>query len=136
MTSAAIRKLENPDGLGSENFANQLRDLSSYDNDHIVSLLAYGSAPGVLCLVYELMTKGSLEEKLFSSKIVPLTWPQRCVIAKGVASGLHYLHIDRNTPHGNLKSSNILLDKNFQPKIGDLALPRICGEKNGEMVWI
>ena len=54
-----------------------------------------------------------------------LDWPTRLKIIKGVARGLLYLHNELpnlNLPHGHLKSSNVLLDKNFTPFLSDYAL--------------
>lgn len=59
-------------------------------------------------------------------KSQPLSWIQRHEIAKGTACGLQYLHTIGEKPliHGDIKSANILLDKNFEPRIGDFGLAR------------
>lgn len=53
-----------------------------------------------------------------------LSWEARLRIARGVARGLAYLH-DKKTLHGSLKPSNILLDADMEPKIGDFGLDRV-----------
>lgn len=55
----------------------------------------------------------------------PIDWPTRMNIAKGVTRGLCYLHNDMNMIHGNLTSSNILLDENNNAKIADYGLSRL-----------
>lgn len=55
----------------------------------------------------------------------PIDWPMRMNIAIGVARGLHHLHTDVNMVHGNLTSSNILLDAEGSPKIADYGLSRL-----------
>ncbi|XP_023242027.1 serine/threonine-protein kinase pelle-like, partial [Centruroides sculpturatus] len=79
------------------------------------------------CLVYQYMDNGSLEDRLrCKNGTAPLTWFQRSFIAIGTAKGLNYLHTADKVPliHGDIKSANILLDTNFNPKIGDFGLTR------------
>lgn len=60
-------------------------------------------------------------------KTIKLNWERRAAICKGTASGLAYLHEDLEPPivHRDIKASNILLDKNFTPKIGDFGLAKL-----------
>lgn len=56
----------------------------------------------------------------------PLTWSQRLKIAVDVARGLNYLHFDREVPHGNLKSTNILLEgPELNARVADYSLHRL-----------
>lgn len=73
------------------------------------------------------MKNGSLEDRLsLKQQSQPLSWIQRHEIAKGIACGLQYLHTVGEKPliHGDIKSANILLDKNLEPRIGDFGLAR------------
>ena len=73
------------------------------------------------------MINGSLEDRLhLKNGSKPLNWLQRQEIAKGTARGLQYLHTIHEKPliHGDIKSANILLNKNFEPRIGDFGLAR------------
>ena len=63
------------------------------------------------------MENGSLDDKL-RDPWEPLSWANRAKIAVGSARGLRHLH-GNNIVHGDIKSSNILIDKYFEPKIGD-----------------
>ncbi|PIO55195.1 hypothetical protein TELCIR_23419, partial [Teladorsagia circumcincta] len=56
----------------------------------------------------------------------PLSWTQKREIAEGTACGLHFLHSIGSVPiiHGDVKSANILLDRHFEPKLGDFGLSR------------
>lgn len=60
-------------------------------------------------------------------KTIKLNWEKRSAICKGIASGLAYLHEELEPPivHRDIKASNILLDKNFTPKIGDFGLAKL-----------
>lgn len=55
-----------------------------------------------------------------------MSWLQKKEIAEGSARGLHFLHCIASTPiiHGDVKSANILLDRHFEPKLGDFGLSR------------
>lgn len=106
----------------------EIKILNSSPHDNILQLFAYSLGGETPCLVYQLMEKGSLQDRLKNkNKDPPLDWKTRRAIAAGVACGLQYLHTAReNKPviHGDIKSGNILLDKHFQPKIGDFGLAR------------
>lgn len=77
------------------------------------------------CLVYQLMTGGSLETKLLRAAAT-LGWKERMDIAIGTARGLQFLHTFSVKPliHGDIKPANILLDSCLMPKIGDFGLTR------------
>lgn len=150
----AIKKLERQlvldDDKSDEGYMQQLEQslrevviLNSLPHDNILPL--YGFSVGSktpACLVYQLMSNGSLQDRLLlknnypQQQHVPLTWIQRHNIAKGVAKGLQYLHNVRDRPliHGDIKSANILLDSHHQPKIGDFGLAREApGKIDAEM---
>ncbi|KAG4972494.1 hypothetical protein JHK85_038915 [Glycine max] len=96
--------------------------------------LTYGSMPGLCtekqtrCLVYELVPNGSVESHLHGAdkETEPLDWDARMKIALGAARGLAYLHEDCNpcVIHRDFKSSNILLEHDFTPKVSDFGLAR------------
>ncbi|XP_055945604.1 uncharacterized protein LOC129976188 isoform X2 [Argiope bruennichi] len=95
--------------------------------DYILPLYAVSSDGKNLCLIYQFMVNGSLEDRLLlKNKTPPLTWSQRSHIAECIAKGLNYLHTAFQKPliHGNIKSSNILLDANMNAKIGEFGLTK------------
>ncbi|KAL2739532.1 pelle-like serine/threonine-protein kinase pik-1 isoform X1 [Vespula maculifrons] len=142
-TNVAIKRLEYKKTNSDESYLVQLQQslkeieiLNSYPHENILSLYAYNLDGQVPCLVYQLMQNGSLEDNLLlKHKSRPLSWLQRHEIAKGTARGLQYLHTIGEKPliHGDIKSANILLDKNLEPKIGDFGLARE-GEKDSMKV--
>ncbi|EFO20867.1 TKL/IRAK protein kinase [Loa loa] len=104
----------------------ELRMLSKYRHDNILPLYAYSLDGPQPCLLYQYMNNGSLFDCLFRKKSMVLTWLQRMSIMIGCARALHYLHSATKNPiiHGDVKSANILLDKHFEPKLGDFGLCR------------
>jgi serine/threonine protein kinase len=83
---------------------------------------------GILLLVYEYMPNGSLDNHLFcaSQNEETLGWNLRYKIISGVGSALHYLHneYDQKVVHRDLKANNIMLDSNFNARLGDFGLAR------------
>ena len=105
----------------------ELRILHAIRHDNILPLYGYALDGSFPCLVYQYMPNGSLEDRLVCRQgTYPINWEMRLNISRGTARGLQFLHTIRGTPliHGDIKSANILLDKNFEPKIGDFGLAR------------
>ncbi|XP_059351028.1 serine/threonine-protein kinase pelle-like isoform X2 [Daphnia carinata] len=131
-TQVAIKRMENK-GLAGANLIpmqqsmGELRILNAVRHDNILPLYGYSLGGDYPCLVYQFMPNGSLEDRLLCRQnTYPLNWEQRFNIARGTARGLQFLHTMGDKPliHGDIKSANILLDKNFEPKIGDFGLAR------------
>uniref|UniRef100_A0A1I8BS40 non-specific serine/threonine protein kinase n=1 Tax=Meloidogyne hapla TaxID=6305 RepID=A0A1I8BS40_MELHA len=105
----------------------ELRTLAKFRHDNILSLYGYSLDGPEPCLIYQFMSNGSLEDRLLCrNSTSPLNWPLRLSICKGVSCGLHFLHTTGTMPiiHGDVKSANILLDKHYEPKLGDFGLSR------------
>lgn len=104
----------------------QVEVLSCIRHPNMVLLL--GACPEYGCIVYEYMANGSLDDCLFRrGKLPPLPWQLRFQIAAEIATGLLFLHQTKPEPivHRDLKPGNILLDRNFVSKIGDVGLARL-----------
>lgn len=101
----------------------EMRFLNAHRHDNILPLYGYTFDGSSACLVYQMMAHGSLYQRL-RQKHTPLTCAQRLNIAIGTAKGLHFLHTSQKRPtvHGDIKSANILLDSDLNPKIGDFGL--------------
>lgn len=81
----------------------------------------------MLLLVYDYMPNGSLDSHIFCPpEKAPLSWNLRYKVLSGVASALRYLHneYDQKVLHRDLKASNIMLEINFNARLGDFGLAR------------
>nr|XP_056708751.1 interleukin-1 receptor-associated kinase-like 2 [Euleptes europaea] len=85
---------------------------------NILHLLGFTIESELHCLIYPYMPNGSLTDRLqCQGGSEPLTWEKRIRIAVGLIQAIQYLH-NFGIIHGNVKSSNVLLDANFVPKLG------------------
>ena len=118
--------------LEDQKYVNQaiteLQALHNYPAENVLPLLAFSfniaSVEDDPCLVYLYMANGSVADRLRCKEGTdPLSWDLRANIALGTARGLCHLHAN-NIIHGDIKSANILLDRHFEPKIGDFGLAR------------
>ncbi|XP_061988241.1 probable serine/threonine-protein kinase PBL19 [Rosa rugosa] len=126
----AIKKL-NPHSLqGHKEWLAEVQFLGVVNHPNLVKLLGYCSVDGERgiqrLLVYEYMPNRSLEDHLFNRALNPLPWITRLQIMLGAAQGLAYLHegLEVQVIYRDFKSSNVLLDEDFKPKLSDFGLAR------------
>ncbi|CAN1814435.1 Probable receptor-like protein kinase At1g80640 [Linum perenne] len=130
---AAVKRLEGRGQDVEREFENEVKWLTKFDHQNIVSVLGQCSHDGTRFLVYEMMQNGSLESQLHGpTNGAALTWHLRLKIAVDIARGLEYLHEHCNPPvvHRDIKSSNILLDSDFNAKLSDFGLAVPSGNQN------
>ncbi|KAG1348102.1 receptor protein-tyrosine kinase CEPR1 [Cocos nucifera] len=104
----------------------EVETLGSIRHKNIVKLYCCFSSMDCKLLVYEYMPNGNLLDALHNGGSF-LDWPTRHRIASGIAQGLAYLHHDLLFPivHRDIKSSNILLDEDFEPKVADFGIAKV-----------
>ncbi|KAL9171855.1 hypothetical protein ABFS82_03G007400 [Erythranthe guttata] len=125
----AVKQLNLEGHQGNQEFIVEVLMLSLLHHPNLVNLIGYCTDGDQRLLVYEFMPMGSLENHLFDLQAgnKPLSWSTRLKIAVGAARGLEYLHCRANPPviYRDLKSSNILLDNDFNVKLSDFGLAKL-----------
>ena len=133
-----VKVLSESKGNGEE-FLNEVVSISRTAHVNIVTLLGFCFEESKRALIYEFMTKGSLEKYIYNdsklNKIPPFGWERIYHIAIDIAHGLEYLHkgCNKKILHLDIKPQNILLDQDFCPKISDFGLAKLCNRKESTM---
>jgi hypothetical protein len=128
----AVKKVSRPSDQGKKAYTTEIKIISILRHKNMVQLIGWCHEKGALLLVYEFMPNGSLDFHLFGGRTL-LNWEVRYKIAHGLASALLYLHEESGqyVVHRDIKSSNIMLDSDFNAKLGDFGLARLMDEEAG-----
>jgi tRNA A-37 threonylcarbamoyl transferase component Bud32 len=122
---------------GIKEYASEVKIISRLRHKNLVQLIGWCHERGELLLIYEFMPNRSLDSHLFIEKSL-LIWATRYKVAQGLASALLYLHEEweQCVVHRDIKSSNIMLDSNFNAKLGDFGLARLVDHVNGSQTTV
>ncbi|XP_075478534.1 L-type lectin-domain containing receptor kinase IX.1-like [Primulina tabacum] len=133
----AVKRVSSGSHQGLKEYASEVKIISQLRHRNLVQLIGWCHERGELLLVYEHLPNGSLYSNIFKHNSV-LTWEVRYKIAQGLASALLYLHEewDQCVVHRDIKSSNIMLDSNFNAKLGDFGLARLVDHDKGSQTTI
>ncbi|XP_020582746.1 probable serine/threonine-protein kinase PBL17 [Phalaenopsis equestris] len=123
-TPVAVKVL-NPEGIqGDREWLAEVNYLGQFSHPNLVKLIGYCCEGEHRLLVYEYMACGSLEKHLFR-RVSLMTWATRIKIALGAAKGLAFLHgVERPIIYRDFKTSNILLDADYNAKLSDFGLAK------------
>ncbi|KAL1208074.1 Receptor-like serine/threonine-protein kinase [Cardamine amara subsp. amara] len=128
--NVAVKVMDSGSLQGEREFQNELFFAGKLNSPHVVSVIGFSSKRRRLILVYELMENGNLQDALLYRRSPELMeWNRRFLVAIDIAKGIEHLHsLNPCVIHGDLKPSNILLDRFFSAKIADFGLARLKSE--------
>ncbi|KAJ0263297.1 Receptor-like serine/threonine-protein kinase [Hirschfeldia incana] len=130
--NVAVKVMDSGSLQGEAEFQNELFFAAKLDSPHVVPVVGFShdKKRRRLVLVYRLMDNGNLQDALLHRRCPELMdWKKRFLVAVNVAEGIEHLHgLERPVIHGDIKPSNVLLDKLFSAKIADFGLARVKPE--------
>lgn len=133
-TEVAVKNLLNNRGQAEKEFKVEVEAIGRVRHKNLVRLLGYCAEGAHRMLVYEYVNNGNLEQWLRGDvgPCSPLTWEIRMNIILGTAKGLAYLHegLEPKVIHRDIKASNILVDKHWNPKVSDFGLAKLLGSES------
>ncbi|KAJ7968176.1 Receptor-like kinase [Quillaja saponaria] len=124
-----VKRLKDLKPLTGEEFAKLLLLIADLKHPNLLPLLAYYNTKDEKLLLYKYAEKGNLFLRIHGERggdRIPFRWGSRLSVARAVARALEYLHLNTKShiivPHGNLKSSNVLLEENDRILVSDYGL--------------
>ncbi|KAK1581899.1 hypothetical protein Q3G72_010082 [Acer saccharum] len=132
-TIIAVKRLSSKSKQGNREFLNEIGMISCLQHPNLVKLYGCCIEEDQLLLVYEYMENNSLARALFGHEQsqLKLDWPTRHRICLGIAKGLAFLHEESRFKivHRDIKPTNVLLDRDLNPKISDFGLAKLDEEE-------
>ncbi|PQM37034.1 hypothetical protein Pyn_03133 [Prunus yedoensis var. nudiflora] len=133
-TKVAVKNLLNNRGQAEKEFKVEVEAIGRVRHKNLVRLLGYCVEGAYRMLVYEYVDNGNLDQWLHGDvgEVSLLTWDIRMNVILGTAKGLAYLHegLEPKVVHRDVKSSNILVDRQWNPKVSDFGLAKLLCSEN------
>ncbi|KAK1298861.1 putative leucine-rich repeat receptor-like protein kinase [Acorus calamus] len=144
-TAVAVKRLRDVSsgggsGGGKRDFEALMDFIGGLRHPNLVTLKAYYFARDEKLLVYDYMPNGSLFSHLHGNRgpgRTPLDWTTRVRIVAGAARGLAHIHRAGKSPriaHGNVKSTNVLIDKSGEARVSDFGLSSLLPSAVGSQL--
>ncbi|CAN8301135.1 unnamed protein product [Cochlearia groenlandica] len=127
LREVAVKRVSHDGEHGMKQFVAEIVSMRSLKHRSLVPLVGYCRRKHELLLVSEYMPNGSLDHYLFNLDRTALPWLRRIAILKDIASALSYLHTeaDQVVIHRDIKASNVMLDAEFNGRLGDFGMSRL-----------
>ncbi|KAG1342408.1 putative inactive receptor kinase [Cocos nucifera] len=128
--SIVVKRLKELSPLSSEEFSTHMRALGAMEHPNLLPLIGYYFSQDEKLLFSNFAQLGNLFDRIHGGRKepnrIPFKWRSRLSVAHGVARAMKYLHVNTKgstaIPHGNLKSTNVLLDENDVALVCDYGL--------------
>ncbi|KAJ1425715.1 Protein kinase domain [Sesbania bispinosa] len=133
--AVVVKRFRHMNRVGKQEFYEHMRKLGSLTHPNLLPLVAFYYRKEEKFLVYDFGENGSLASHLHGRNGTVLNWSTRLKIIKGVARGLAYLYREfpgQNLPHGHLKSSNVVLDHSFEPRLTEYGLVPVMNKSHAQ----
>ncbi|KAF2587636.1 hypothetical protein F2Q70_00034161 [Brassica cretica] len=140
--AVVVKRFRFMNNIRREEFYDHMKKIGRLSHPNLLPLIAFYYRKDEKLLVTNYIPNGSLANLLHANRTpgqVVLDWPIRLKIARGVTRGLAYLYRtfpDLNLPHGHLKSSNVLLDHDFEPLLTDHALVPVVNKEQSHQFMV
>ncbi|GKU87551.1 hypothetical protein SLEP1_g1938 [Rubroshorea leprosula] len=138
-----VKRLQRMNIVGKEEFREHMRRLGQLSHPNLLLLVPFKHKKEEKLLVSDYAQNGSLASHRHGRRTPEkpgLDWPTRLRIIKGVARGLAYLYQELPKtlalPHGHLKSSNVVLDGEFEPLLTDYALVPVVNRDHAQQFMV
>ncbi|BAT82003.1 hypothetical protein LR48_Vigan07g214400 [Vigna angularis] len=133
--TVVVKRFRHMNNVGKQEFSEHMQRLGTLTHPNLLPLAAFYYRKEDKFLVYDFAENGSLASHLHGRNGSVLTWSSRLKIIKGVARGLAYLYENfpgKIVPHGHLKSSNVVLDHSFEPKLNEYGLVEVMNKSHAQ----
>ncbi|KAJ0251796.1 LRR receptor-like serine/threonine-protein kinase [Hirschfeldia incana] len=140
--AVVVKRFRFMNNIRREEFYDHMKKIGRLSHPNLLPLIAFYYRKDEKLLVTNYIPNGSLANLLHANRTpgqAVLDWPIRLKIARGVTRGLAYLYRtfpDLNLPHGHLKSSNVLLDHDFEPLLTDYALVPVVNKDQSHQCMV
>ncbi|CAA7015222.1 unnamed protein product [Microthlaspi erraticum] len=140
--AVVVKRFRFMSNIGREEFYDHMKKIGRLSHPNLLPLVAFYYRKEEKLLVTNYIPNGSLANLLHANRTpgqMVLDWPIRLKIVRGVTRGLAYLYRvfpDLNLPHGHLKSSNVLLDHDFEPLLTDYALVPVVNREQSQQFMV
>ncbi|XP_054778294.1 L-type lectin-domain containing receptor kinase IX.1-like [Prosopis cineraria] len=136
-SDVAIKRISRSSRHGIKEYTAEVKIISQLRHRNLVPLIGWCHEKKDLLLIYKFMPNGSLDSHLHHRNSF-LTWKMTYDISLALAWALLYLHEewDQCVLHRDFKASNIMLDSNFNAKLGDFGLARLVDHKKGSQTTV
>lgn len=127
----AVKRVSKKSTQGKQEFIAEVTTIGHIHHRNLVKLIGWCHEKREYLLVYEYLPNGSLDKYIFwdeksGTQEETLSWGRRLSVISGVAQALDYLHNGcmNRVLHRDIKASNVMLDLDFNAKLGDFGLAR------------